>query len=394
MKKMANKLLKSMLNRLPGRIRDEAIRRSIHLPDKLPENLVFKIAETTEELEASFRLVYESYLPLGYCAQNEHQMRATIYHALPTTTTLIAVDNGRVVGTATVVRDNRLGLPLDKVFDASALRKNSHRLAEITSMVIHKDYRREKGGQILFPLIRLMYEYSTSCFGVNHLVITIHPKDVYFYTSLLLYKIIPNSGVKDYLGAPAIALHLDLQQALLDYQETYAHRTASTNLFDFFVRRKISNVLIPKREYNIIDDPVVTFDYFKKNLTKLGLGLSDLRKIKACFHQADSHRSHPRMEVEAPAKLDLQASHKNIQIQTTIKDVSRDGFRAYCTETFCIRDQFNIQIEIGPNIFAQVKAQAVWMSPDRGIGFKILEADEKWHQFINFLYKEQLVRVA
>ncbi len=381
---------------LPTRLRDAFIRWSIRLPCELPQNLIFKIAETTEELEAAFRLVYENYLPLGYCTQNKYQMRATLYHALPTTTTLIAVDNGRIVGTLTIVRDNRLGLPLSKVFDVKSLRKNSHRLAEITSLVIHKDYRREKGGQILFPLLRLMYEYSTSYFGVNHLLVTIHPKDVHFYKSLLLFKSIPHTGIKDYFGAPAVVLHLDLQRALSDYENTYTRKNIDTNLFHFFVKRKISNIRLPKREYNKINDPVVNLNYFKKVfLTQLHIDLETLerRRVESYLNRIDFQRSHPRIEVEAPATINLYNKNQ-IKTRITIKDISRNGFRAAVEEDFSIQNELDIQIEIAPNVVANIKAQAVWMSPDWGVGFQILNADVNWHQFVNFLYKEQFGRAA
>lgn len=397
MKQLRKRLLHFILDVLPSRWRDEVVRRSIRLPEDLPQNLIFKIAETTEELEAAFRLVYENYLPLGYCTQNEYRMRATIYHALPTTTTLIAVDGGRVVGTLTVVRDNRLGLPLDKVFDVKSLRKNSHRLAEITSLVIHKDYRREKGGQILFPLLRLMYEYSTSYFGVNHLLVTIHPKDVHFYKSLLLFKSVPHNGVKDYFGAPAVALSLDLNRALFDYEKSYSRSTSATNLFHFFVKRKMANVRLPKREYNNINDPLVSLSYFQKiflKQLKLGSDIRERRRIESCLKQTDSRRSHSRIEVEAPATIYRYDQDQLIQIKTTIKDVSRYGFRASFRENFSIQPEFDISIEIAPHIVAKVKAQAVWISPDRGVGFQIIKADDNWHQFVNFLYKEQYGKVA
>ncbi len=383
---------------LPSRIRDEIVRRSISLPGELPQGLVFKIAQTTQELEAAFKLVYESYHPLGYCSENEHKMRATFYHALPTTTTLIAVDQERIVGTLTVVRDNRLGLPLDKIFDVKSLRGNAHRLAEITSLVIHRDYRREKGGQILFPLLRLMYEYSTSYFGVNHLLVTIHPKDVHFYKSLLLFKVVPKTDVKDYLGAPAVVLHLDLKQALLEYEKIYANRNQATNLFDFFVMRKISNVKLPKREYNKINDPLVSLDYFQKVfLGKLQLSSNDLvrRRVESILSlKFDSRRVHPRIEVEAPASVTLRIQDEITQAKIMIKDVSRHGFRAFVEENFLIQSEFNIQIEVAPKVTAYVKVQAVWMSPDLGVGFHIIKADENWHEFINFLYRDQYGRAV
>jgi hypothetical protein len=390
MRKWIKKLFSRSLAYLPAFVRDEIVRRSINLPVDLPENLVFKIAETTDELEASFQLVYQNYLPLGYCQPNEFKLRATIHHALASTTTLLALDHGRVVGTLSVIRDNRLGLPLEKVFDMSALRKNSDRIAEITSLVIDKNYRREKGGLILFPLLRLMYEYSTSYFGVRHLVVSIHPKDAYFYESLLLFKKVPGTEAQNYLGAPAITLHLDLQLALEKYKNIYSNRSAKNNLFYFFVQRKISNVKMPMRQFKKINDPLVTLDYFQKLFVeKLGLQIPDRRNIKNYISSDQSKRMNPRFEVEMQVHvIQISDSSKN-QLQGRVRDVSRYGFRAQFDSPFIKTSDIDVQIEVGPKLISHLKAKAIWISPDQGVGFEILVADQAWQDLISFLHKEQ-----
>ena len=46
-------------------------------------------------------------------------LRVTIYHALPTTTTLCAKYDGQVVGTITLIRESVLGVPAQAIFDLS-----------------------------------------------------------------------------------------------------------------------------------------------------------------------------------------------------------------------------------------------------------------------------------
>lgn len=384
------------VNYVPSSIRHEIVRKSIELPITLPSSLIFKIAETEQELEASFKLVYDAYLKLGYCEENPYKMRATLYHALPTTTTLLAIDNGNVVGTLTVVRDNRHGLPVDKVFNVKGLREKAQRLAEITSLVIHEDYRREKGGQVLFPLLRLMYEYSTSHFGVKHLVVSIHPKDVNFYKSLLLFKTIPETTEQNYLGSPAVALHLDLEQAVNRYQDIYSKRNAKTNLYNFFIERKIENIQLPKREFNKINDPIVSVDYFQNVFVeKLGIqkaDVSDRRKVRSSIRVLDPQRLHPRIEVELKAQLGNKKKH--VIIKGIIKDASRTGFRIYSDFAFSLDVEFDCTVEVGPQIFSRVKAKPVWNQNNVGVGFEITESDAKWNEFIDYLYQDQLGKAA
>jgi hypothetical protein len=49
-----------------------------------------KIADTQEELEACFTLLHDAYVGSGFMTPELSGMRVTIYHALPTTTTLCA----------------------------------------------------------------------------------------------------------------------------------------------------------------------------------------------------------------------------------------------------------------------------------------------------------------
>lgn len=384
MKKIIKRFSSILLRILPAQLRNELVRRSISLPEDIPSQLKFKIAETTEELEASFRLVYQVYMELGYCEKNDSKMRATVYHALPSTTTLVAVDQGKIVGTLTIVRDNRLGLPLEKTFRVAELRKHSNRLAEITSLVIHKDYRREKGGLILFPLLRLMYEYSTSYFGVNRLLVTIHPKNIDFYTSLLLFKTIPGNGTKNYLGAPAICLQLDLKKALLDYRNTYSRRAQCTNLFHFFIERKITNIHLPIRKFHKINDPLVNLFYFQEFFMKtlhLVEDRTERRSVESCLRQAEPKRVHPRIEVDAPGYFSDGI--------ITIKDVSRSGFRAILKSKISIEDRIELQIEVAPKVFSKIEASLVWINSDYSAGFEVLRSDNNWNEFISFLYADQ-----
>ena len=143
-------LLGLLIKILPPRLRHELIRSKFKLSYDLPDNLEICVADNRQDFEASLNLVYRYYCKLGYCEENRHQMRATLHHALPTTTTIVAKVDQIVVGALTIVRDNRLGLPIEKVGSLDEYRKGGVRLAEITSLVIDKKYRRAEGGGTVF----------------------------------------------------------------------------------------------------------------------------------------------------------------------------------------------------------------------------------------------------
>ena len=78
--------------------------------------LELKIAETQEELEACFAVLHDAYVDSGFMKPDPSGMRVTIYHALPTTTTLCAKYDGEVVGTISLIRESALGVPLPSPF--------------------------------------------------------------------------------------------------------------------------------------------------------------------------------------------------------------------------------------------------------------------------------------
>ena len=88
------KVLRRLFGFLPRNQRF-AIYRSFVDCDPAPSHrLQLKIADTREELEACFRLLHDAYVSSGFMKPDPSGMRVTIYHALPTTTTLCAKYDG------------------------------------------------------------------------------------------------------------------------------------------------------------------------------------------------------------------------------------------------------------------------------------------------------------
>ena len=83
-----------------------------------------------QELEACFSILHDAYVASGFGKQHAlDYARVTPYHALPTTTTLCAKFDGRVVGTITIIRDGVFGFPLQAVFDLSSVRAPTGNIA-------------------------------------------------------------------------------------------------------------------------------------------------------------------------------------------------------------------------------------------------------------------------
>ena len=84
-KRLARTALRPLFNKLPARWRFAAYNRAIRCEPAMPEEYVLKLAETREELEACFHLLHEAYVDAGFMEPELSGLRATVYHALPTT---------------------------------------------------------------------------------------------------------------------------------------------------------------------------------------------------------------------------------------------------------------------------------------------------------------------
>ena len=87
-KRIAHQTLRKVFSFFPRAFRFAVYRSFVDCDPKPDSRLVLKIAETREELEGCFILLHDAYVSSGFMQPHPSGMRVTIYHALPTTTTL------------------------------------------------------------------------------------------------------------------------------------------------------------------------------------------------------------------------------------------------------------------------------------------------------------------
>ena len=141
-KKKYRQLMRMILSGLPSSIRF-AFYRSLVDCDPAPDaRLELKIAETQQELEDCFRLLHDAYVSSGFMTPDPSGMRVTQYHALPTTTTLCAKYDGRIVVTISMIREGVFGFPLQAIFDLEPVRVKGGNIAEISALAVHPEFRK------------------------------------------------------------------------------------------------------------------------------------------------------------------------------------------------------------------------------------------------------------
>lgn len=372
--------------------------------------LVLKIADTQEELEACFRLLHDAYVGAGYMKPDPSGMRATIYHALPTTTTLCAKFDGKVVGTLSLIRESTFGFPLQSAFDLHEIRARGGRIAEASALAVHPDFRKTSGS-IMFPLMKFMYDYCQDYFDTSNLVIAVNPDRIEMYESLLCFERLEQAEVDNYdfaNGAPAVGACLNMRTSGASFKKFYGNRTRRKNLHIFFNKSRLKNIIMPNRRYFTTNDPVMTpelLDYFfnqcTNGLNKLGQhqrrllhGIydnEDYSKVLPPVDGQDSQigqRKHLRYSLICPAEFLYPATGGATSARLRVVELSETGFLAYTKQDLPERVWGEAIVQLGSNEKSAVRAM-VTRSKHKGeggmYGFRLDEPDLAWRKFVGAL---------
>ena len=409
-RKLLSGTLRKWFNFLPRESRFAVYRNFVDCDPAPDERLVLKIAETQEELEACFTLLHDAYVGSKFMRPDPSGMRVTIYHALPTTTTLCAKYDGEVVGTLSLIRESVLGFPLQRIFDLTALREKKGNIAEVSALAIDRRFRRT-GGTILFPLMKFMYEYCTTFFDTRHLVIAVNPSHIEMYESLLFFKRLTQNVVENYdfvNGAPAIGATLDLSTAPEIFRQHYSSKPPKRNLHAFFTEVKLPNIKLPARRFYTTNDPVLTpqlLDYFFNVRTSVFSQLSDRKKcllhtiydlpayrdvlpaLSEDSQDDTARRRHRRFSVRCPARFSIrEPDGTENKVSLEIVQLSRYGFQAHARHAVPINVWGEVRIQLGPSEVSRIKVAASRESGAGVYGFRMGEPDLIWRKFVNALY--------
>ncbi len=396
-----------ILSWLPMFIRGPVVRRLFTVERDFPGFLIFKKAETPEELEQAFNLAYEAYSEKGLVADSESRLRVTKYHALPTTTVLVAKIGNEVIATISIIGDSAFGLPMEKLFDILAVRKQANRLAEISTLAIKRGFRRQRG-RLLLGLCKFMNEYCLKILKVDSIVCSVHPSVSDFYRCVLMFEDIENGKVKSYefvQGAKATGHFLNLGPPFEKKMET-AFRGAPEhrNLFKYFCLDEISNFQFPETPFFSAMDFTMTPElvtHFFRDRTKVLDELSDVdratvsnlyfypeyRAVFGIFESLNGSlkRAAARFATNCPVRyyfFDTQQSFTGIATE-----ISRQGMKIKVENYLPPKssNEVRITIDISETESVRLTGQIIWDKTEEGeVGIWLNSFTPKvWHKMVD-----------
>lgn len=170
-------------------------------PERHPEVLRLRVAGPRAMRADAGLLVQRRYESCGY------QAAQTVTD--PNLYTFAAYSAGNLVGTLGVRLDSREGLKIEEMYgeEVEALRAGGLRLAEITRLAVAESAASKEVLGALFHTALLFIHVVQKCTDV---VIEVNPRHAAYYRRVLFFKPLGPQRHLDRVGAPAVALGLQL----------------------------------------------------------------------------------------------------------------------------------------------------------------------------------------
>lgn len=385
---------RKLLSMLPKPVRFHIMREKIKIRSDLDPRLTFRIAKTREELSEAYRILHDCYIEMGYTKEEPSGMRIVKYFALPTTTTLIACFDDRVVGTLSIIRRTAMGLPMESAFNLDQALGSNQVIAEVSSLAIDSRFR-QKRGALFLPFIKYLWEYISQYMNLDGVVITVNPSMTDFYECFLDFKPLPKAKISHYNfanGHPGVGLYLDLKTAVERVKKIYNHRRPESNLYSYFCELKLSNFLLPDRLYYKASDPVMSPDmleYFfieKADILK-NLSVNDLLELSSMYPEDGYKRvfrdDRIRKEVRYHVNIKAQNGFDNQPTgQLVILDVGRNGIRVASDRQLSGIVRF--KVKVSDECIAEIRGEVRWEN-NNVYGIRLHRTDKHWENFIKYL---------
>lgn len=195
---------------------------ALRAPRLKDTNIVIRLAHNSREVSEANRLVCNNYIQEGYWDNEEPFQKNSHMHS-SMRTVFLAVTGGQIVGTGSIVKDSREGLPVDKSYRdvIRKYRQQGERIAEVSALAIEKNYAEQRN--LVIFLFKYIYQYAFYYAQIDRFLIAIIARHAPFYRSVYRFEEIPNKVNYEYVKpefAPVL-LTLPLVEAHKIYYERY-----------------------------------------------------------------------------------------------------------------------------------------------------------------------------
>jgi hypothetical protein len=391
---------------LPIGVRGKIARDKLFITQNPFDRYQIKIAETSEELKQAFQLLNEFSLD-GF--------KISPFNALPTTSVITLIKDGRIVAAVTVIKDNNYGLPADEFYDLSFFRK-SLRVAQIGSIAILPEYR-DQNGRYFLLLLKYIFQYIENYMYCDTVIFGAHSSLKLFLDEILFFEKIPDHFLLKAIAPQRLFRFAFLGDLHQKWQHKYLSRPKENNLSYFFDFCKEPQFVFPNRIFYKDHDPVLNLEtmgllFLKEN--SILAQMSEFEKTRLlqfysrtpfferlknyCLVREDLHwpRQEVRHDVYNPAQVigGTQMNSSTLKIfNVSEQGVSLKTFNKNDFEYLQGQSVLFLSMQIGVNRKVKLKLEPVRIEGDKSqIGCRIADNDSQWVNYIDFL-KSDLMKL-
>jgi hypothetical protein len=374
---------------------------TLQLESSWPEELEIRIAEQESDLERAFQLFHDVYVREGLIESHPSGMRIVAQHLMPQSSIVVALWQNRIIGAASLVRDNPLGLPMEQSISLEKQRNEGRRLAEISLLALDP-MEKELHSRIRFPLFRFMYHYARKCYSIDSLVLEAGEESLPFYRDVLLFE------RTEFLSHGFV---LDLNDAPLIWSSHYEDRPDTSNLASYMAAEiEHPGCKLPSRVYGIVSDLRLTPQLLEKlYLRKAGL-LNSLRKEEVrAIQDAYPHAGYdsilrnlnwvpdgtPKREIRLDTLMTAQVveADQTLSDPMEVENISRHGLQLRSNKVLKPNDVINLAIKLNNTQSTQVCALVKWTDASGHSGLRILSYSSEWSVMLQGI-EGQLAKLA
>ncbi len=385
---------------MPKKMRHSMFRKSINLDFRKSPDVTFKVAESKEELEQAFKLVYQVHFQKNLVASHVSEMKLSKIHALPTTKVLIAVKKDKVVSVLCLSLESPLRTSCEEQFDLSSLKTQDKCFVEVSGFVYDtqsvEDYK-----AYLIPLCKLGLELNKIYLKADYLVVALDAEDFDYWSALFLIDKISEKVVRfqEFNGRLAVCAFADIGKLEEKFLFRYGRKKVQSNLHKYLFTQVDPRLQIPsatelvRQKYT----PQI-LNYFFNIKTNIFAQLTtfETRTIHKIYDDADyseilpivgfrtkyeNQRNAKRHHAHLTGKIKSENSDLSVYL-ITIKTVSLYGVGAVCAHKLTTDLTYKLTIDIGEKMQIELLASPVWSSRDQTYGFVIRSQSPQWVSFI------------
>lgn len=396
--KKIKKTISKILNSMPGPLRKKWTRKNIFVDQNLiiDEQIIFKVADTEDELQEAFGLVQQMYESANIVEKNTTGLRITKYHLLPTTKVLIAKQNEKVIATISLIMDTPVGLPIDEFIPLGKLRTTSKRICELSSLAISSEWRSQSQG-IFIPLSLFGINFGRKIIGADNIVIVTNDRVRFLYEDVFLFEPITiNSQSYNFVkDSKAFAQRLDLSDIEQRGAIAYKGLKDSSNVYKMLIDPPWEkNIFYSRERFDIVTTNYYSESIIENLFIKRGI-LKELKESeKQAVHNVYSfykeqigenlyikQRRFPRFYANMSATL----IDGNNELELSCVEISKGGCALSGTSDFKPKDEqvYTIKIELNEETSCEISAQVVWTNKNT-VGFQtMIDKVEQWFCYLD-----------